>query len=149
MFSLNLCFLENLFLITQSWNPKNSLPDFTSRACSRFETHCSFKLGQTASLQYFNIFFGDELTRLGSSRSELAPFRRTAPLNGTFFAALTDEMTSRPELVQTFTVYQGRNSSRSPACVSADCVKAKICYMRSGSAILGKQCPPGFASVQG
>lgn len=73
----------------------------------------------------------------------------TAPLNGTFFAALTDEMTSRPELVQTFTVYQGRNSSRSPACVSADCVKAKICYMRSGSAILGKQCPPGFASVQG
>lgn len=71
-----------------------------------------------------------------------------APLNGTFWAALTDEMVARPELVQQFTVYQGRNSSRSPPCVAADCVAAKICYMRSGSSIIGKQCPRGFASVQ-
>ena len=71
-----------------------------------------------------------------------------APLNATFWSALTEEMEARPELVQTFTVYQGRNSPRSPACTSAECIKAKICYMRSGSAIIGKQCPTGFGSVQ-
>ncbi|KAE8246827.1 hypothetical protein A4X13_0g5615 [Tilletia indica] len=72
-----------------------------------------------------------------------------APLNATFWAALTDEMEARPELVQTFTVYQGRNSSHSPPCTSSDCVGAKICYMRSGSGPLGKQCLQGFGSVQG
>ncbi|CDS82387.1 related to acid sphingomyelinase [Sporisorium scitamineum] len=72
----------------------------------------------------------------------------TAPLNATFWAKLTEEMAVRKDLVQQFTVYQGRNSPKSPKCVTADCVKAKICYMQSGSAILGKQCPQGFGSVQ-
>lgn len=72
----------------------------------------------------------------------------SAPLNGSFWAALTDEMEARPELVQTFTRFQGRDSPRSPPCTSEECVKAKICYMRSGSAILGKECIQGYGSVQ-
>ncbi|KAK0563885.1 hypothetical protein OC844_001983 [Tilletia horrida] len=72
-----------------------------------------------------------------------------APLNATFWASLTDEMEARPELVQLFTVFQGRNSSHSPACTSTECVNAKICYMRSGSGPLGKQCLQGYGSVQG
>ncbi|SNX82905.1 related to acid sphingomyelinase [Melanopsichium pennsylvanicum] len=71
-----------------------------------------------------------------------------APLNATFWAKLTEEMAVRKELVQQFTVFQGRNSPRSPKCITDECVKAKICYMQSGSAILGKQCLQGYGSVQ-
>lgn len=70
------------------------------------------------------------------------------PLNATFWAKLTEEMAVRKHLVQQFTVYQGRNSPKSPECTTDDCVSAKICYMQSGSAILGKQCKQGFGSVQ-
>lgn len=72
----------------------------------------------------------------------------TAPLNATFWAKLTEEMGVRKELVQQFTVYQGRNSPKSPKCLTDECVQAKICYMQSGSAILGKQCIQGYGSVQ-
>ncbi|KAJ9477988.1 putative acid sphingomyelin phosphodiesterase [Pseudozyma hubeiensis] len=72
-----------------------------------------------------------------------------APLNATFWAKLTEEMGVRKELVQQFTVYQGRNSPKSPKCVEDECVAAKICYMQSGSAILGKECKQGYGSVQG
>lgn len=71
-----------------------------------------------------------------------------APLNATFWSKLTEEMKVRPELVQQFTVHQGRNSPKSPNCTSAACVDAKICYMQSGSAPLGKLCPQGYGSVQ-
>jgi len=76
-------------------------------------------------------------------------YPETAPLNSTFWASLTDEMLLRPELVQQFTVYQGRNSSYSPNCTSQACVEAKVCYLRSGSSLQGKRCPRGFSSVQG
>lgn len=71
-----------------------------------------------------------------------------APLNATFWAKLTEEMGVRKELVQQFTVFQGRNSPRSPNCTSDECVTAKICYMQSGSAVLGKECVQGYGSVQ-
>lgn len=70
-----------------------------------------------------------------------------APLNATFWSAVTDEMEKRPELVATFHTNQGRNSPRTKPC-STECVQANICYMRSGSAQLGQQCPQGFGSVQ-
>lgn len=73
----------------------------------------------------------------------------SAPLNATFWSAVTDEMTARPSLVSdVFHVFQGRNSSKTAAC-NASCVAASICYMRSGSAPLGQLCPQGFGSVQG
>ncbi|CAO1638337.1 unnamed protein product [Sympodiomycopsis kandeliae] len=73
---------------------------------------------------------------------------KDAPLNATFFASLTTEMLLRPELVQTFTKFQGRNSYLSPDCTSKECVEAKVCYLQSGTTLLGKQCPRGFNSVQ-
>lgn len=73
---------------------------------------------------------------------------QNAPLNATFFASLTTEMQLRPELVQQFTVYQGRNSYLSPNCTSDECVQAKICYLRSANSLEGKKCPRGFNSVQ-
>ncbi|WFD04555.1 hypothetical protein MOBT1_003266 [Malassezia obtusa] len=73
----------------------------------------------------------------------------SAPLNATFWAALTDEMEARPELVELHNMYESRNSPRTPACNDEKCHKAKVCYMRSGSASLGKACTKGYGSVQG
>lgn len=73
----------------------------------------------------------------------------SSPLNATFWSLLTEEMERRPELMQLFTRYQGRNSTmQGPDCDSKECLEAKICYMRSGSAVLGKQCKQGWQSVQ-
>ncbi|KOS15701.1 putative acid sphingomyelinase [Malassezia pachydermatis] len=71
-----------------------------------------------------------------------------APLNASFWAALTDEMEKRPELVELHQLYQGRNSPRSPQCSTEACQKAKVCYMRSASSNLGRSCPKGYGSVQ-
>ena len=73
---------------------------------------------------------------------------KSAPLNASFWAAVTDEMEQRPELVELHHLYQGRNSPRSPACNTDECHKAKVCYMRSGSSSLGRACPKGYGSVQ-
>lgn len=71
-----------------------------------------------------------------------------APLNATFWAALTDEMLARPDLVKTFSRYQARNSTTADYCTKGGCLQAVPCYARSGDAILGQECPKGFGSVQ-
>ncbi|UZJ52353.1 hypothetical protein CBS101457_001673 [Exobasidium rhododendri] len=72
----------------------------------------------------------------------------TFPLNATFWSALTDEMLARPDLVKTFSINQARNSTTANYCTSGGCLQAVPCYARSGSGILGKECPQGFGSVQ-
>jgi hypothetical protein len=50
---------------------------------------------------------------------------------------------------QTFTNFQGKQSVHTTPCNTTQCVKAKICYMRSGSATIALQnCQSGFGSVQ-
>ncbi|TVY82540.1 Sphingomyelin phosphodiesterase [Lachnellula suecica] len=71
-----------------------------------------------------------------------------APLNATFWHNVTVAMESNRSLVSQFNTYQGKMSLRSPNCTSDACAAAKICYIRSGSAALGRACPQGFASVQ-
>lgn len=73
----------------------------------------------------------------------------TSPLNATFWAAVTDEMLKRPEVVVKFSRYQARNSTTAHYCETGACLGAIPCYARSGSVILGQQCPQGFGSVQG
>ena len=85
----------------------------------------------------------------GMHLSDGSMWPASAPLNATFWAALTDEMLARPSLVKTFSRYQARNSTRGKYCEEGDCLKAVPCYARSGSVTLGQQCPSGFASVQG
>ena len=70
-----------------------------------------------------------------------------APLNASFWAALTDEMEERPELVTLHSRFQARNSKKTKPCVSDECVRATICSMRSGTSALGRACPPGVGSV--
>ena len=73
----------------------------------------------------------------------------SAPLNASFWAAVTDEMEKRPELITLHQIYQGRNSPMSPPCDNDKCYKAKVCYMRSSTSALGRQCPSHYKSVQG
>jgi hypothetical protein len=72
-----------------------------------------------------------------------------APLNATYWHYVTEAMEKDHSLVSKFNSYQGRLSVKSPNCTSNACAEAKVCYMRSGSVGLGRQCPQGFSSVQG
>jgi hypothetical protein len=73
-----------------------------------------------------------------------------APLNATFWHRVTEalEADKSHALVSQMNTFQGKSSVKSPNCTSDACAAAKVCYMRSGSAGLGRQCPQGFASVQ-
>jgi len=70
------------------------------------------------------------------------------PLNATWWHHVTEAMVANTSLVTTFNKFQGKSSVLTPPC-TGDCVKARICYMRSGSASIARQnCIPGYASVQ-
>ncbi|KAK6067837.1 calcineurin-like phosphoesterase [Seiridium cupressi] len=71
-----------------------------------------------------------------------------APLNATFWHRVTEAMEQNRTLVSVFNGFQGKSSIRSPNCTNTACANAKVCYMRSGSVALGRQCPQGFGSVQ-
>ena len=66
-----------------------------------------------------------------------------APLNATFWHGVTEAMQANRSLVELFNTYQGKSSVRSPNCTSDACAAAKVCYIRSGSVPLGRQCPTG------
>ncbi|KAL2290302.1 hypothetical protein FJTKL_15443 [Diaporthe vaccinii] len=70
------------------------------------------------------------------------------PLNATFWHRVTEAMEKDRSLVSLQNTYQGKSSIMSPNCTSQACSEARICYMRSGSVGLGRQCPQGFGSVQ-
>ena len=72
----------------------------------------------------------------------------SAPLNATYWHTVTEAMETDISLVEKFNTYQGKSSIKTPSCTSEACATAKICYMRSGSAPLGRQCPQGYGSVQ-
>ncbi|KAL4402920.1 phosphoric diester hydrolase [Malassezia pachydermatis] len=72
---------------------------------------------------------------------------QNAPLNGTFWAALTDEMEARPSLATTFSEVQTRNSPTARRCTTSDCIKNTICYMRAGSASQGRKCDGQYSSM--
>jgi hypothetical protein len=70
-----------------------------------------------------------------------AGWPESAPLNATFWHAVTEAMEKDHSLVSRFNTLQGKSSVLTPNCTSAACAAAKICYMRSGDVALGRQCP--------
>ena len=64
-----------------------------------------------------------------------------APLNATFWHAVTEAMEEDISLVSKFNTYEGKSSVMTPNCTDHACAAAKICYMRSGSTALGLACP--------
>ncbi|PCH34030.1 Metallo-dependent phosphatase [Wolfiporia cocos MD-104 SS10] len=76
------------------------------------------------------------------------PWGPNDPLNATWWHLVTEAMEQDHSLVSLFNTYQGKSSVRSPAC-TGECIDAKICYLRSGSASIALQnCPAGYDSVQ-
>jgi hypothetical protein len=71
-----------------------------------------------------------------------------APLNATFWHKVTEAMEKNHTLVSVYNTFQGKSSVKSPNCTNNACAQAKICYIRSGSAALGRNCLQGFGSVQ-
>ncbi|CAK7226271.1 hypothetical protein SCUCBS95973_006144 [Sporothrix curviconia] len=73
-----------------------------------------------------------------------------APLNATFWHRVTEaiEADKSHALVNQMNLYQSKSSVRTPNCTNDACSAAKVCYMRSGNAALGRACPQGFSSVQ-
>jgi len=61
---------------------------------------------------------------------------------------VTEAMERNHTLVSEFNTLEGKSSVKSPNCTSDACAEAKICYIRSGSAALGRACPKGYSSVQ-
>lgn len=64
-------------------------------------------------------------------------------LDAKFWHAVTEAMEFNRSLVERFNTFQGKSSVRTPNCTNDACVAAKICYIRSGSAPLGKECIQG------
>lgn len=73
-----------------------------------------------------------------------ADWPNDAPLNATFWHAVTEAMEQDISLVSLFNTYEGKMSVLTPNCTSAECAAAKICYIRSGSVALGQQCTQGY-----
>lgn len=72
----------------------------------------------------------------------------TDPLNATWWHLVTEQMEVNPTLMQVFNSYQGKGSILTPPC-TGECIPARICYIRSGSASIAKHnCPSGHGSVQ-
>ena len=66
-----------------------------------------------------------------------------APLNATYWHAVTEAMEDNINLVSTFNTFEGKSSIRSPNCTNTACQQAKVCYMRSGSVAIAQRCPRG------
>ncbi|OXC67744.1 hypothetical protein AYX13_03637 [Cryptococcus neoformans] len=73
-----------------------------------------------------------------------------APLNATWWHLVSEEMENDGgALVELYNAHQGKMSSLSPNCTSAECIEAKVCYLRSGSGSLAlDSCKTGYGSVQ-
>ena len=65
----------------------------------------------------------------------------TAPLNATFWHKVTEAMLENTSVAQMYSTYETKSSVVTPACDTADCARRKVCYIRSGSATLGRACP--------
>ncbi|KIK96557.1 hypothetical protein PAXRUDRAFT_825836 [Paxillus rubicundulus Ve08.2h10] len=76
------------------------------------------------------------------------PWPANDPLNATWWQHVTEEMETNTTLVEVFNTYQGKSSALISPC-TGECVAAKICYIRSGSASIAQDnCPDGYGSVQ-
>lgn len=70
----------------------------------------------------------------------------TDPLNATWWQLVTEQMEVDPTLMEAFNLYQGKGSVLTLPC-TGECIPARICYIRSGSASIAKQnCVSGYGS---
>ena len=63
-----------------------------------------------------------------------------APLNATFWHGVTESMLQNQTLVELYNLYETKSSVVTENCTSTACGKQKVCYIRSGSGTLGRNC---------
>jgi sphingomyelin phosphodiesterase len=63
-----------------------------------------------------------------------------APLNATFWHGVTETMLKNQTVVEMYNLYETKSSVTTKNCTSAACAKQKVCYLRSGSGTLGRDC---------
>ena len=63
-----------------------------------------------------------------------------APVNATFWHAVTQSMLANQSLVERYNFLETK-SSVTQNCSTKVCAVQKVCYIRSGSAALGLACP--------
>lgn len=64
----------------------------------------------------------------------------SAPLNATFWHGVTQSMLSNQTLVELYNLYETKSSEMTKNCSTTACAQQKVCYIRSGSAVLGRAC---------
>lgn len=68
---------------------------------------------------------------------------KTSPLNATFYNNLANAMLMNQTLVELYNKFETKSSVTTKNCTSAACARQKVCYIKSGSAALGYNCPTG------
>ena len=82
------------------------------------------------------------------TREEYSPVLGTdwpdsAPLNATFWDEVTKAMERNGTVVERYNLLETKSSVLTGNCSSVACARQKVCYIRSGSAALGRSCPRG------
>ena len=80
-------------------------------------------------------------TRSTYSVGSLTSWPSTAPLNGTFWHGVTQEMLRNQSLVERYNLLETKSAVDTQNCSTAACAQQKVCYIRSGSAAVGLACP--------
>ncbi len=65
----------------------------------------------------------------------------TAPLNGTFWHGVTENMLANNSIVEVYNFLETKSSVVTKNCSTQACAEQKVCYIRSGSGALGYACP--------
>jgi hypothetical protein len=64
----------------------------------------------------------------------------SAPLNGTFWHKVTNDMLRNQSLVEQYNFLETKSSVMTKNCSTMACAKQKVCFIRSGSSALGYSC---------
>ncbi|KAL1617410.1 hypothetical protein SLS56_010988 [Neofusicoccum ribis] len=72
-----------------------------------------------------------------------ATWPRSAPLNATFWHRVTEQMLENQDLVDSYNLFETKSSILTKNCSTTACAEQKVCYIRSGSTMLGDSCPQG------
>jgi len=76
-----------------------------------------------------------------STYSQNLNWPSTAPLNATFWDRVAAQMLVNQTLVEEYNLLETKSSVVTKNCSTKACAQQKVCYIRSGSAALGLECP--------
>ena len=71
----------------------------------------------------------------------LSEYPASSPLNATFWDMVTREMLVNGSVVERYNLLETKSAVDTKNCSSEACAMQKVCYIRSGSAAVGLECP--------